>query len=107
MFRIAIFGIAALIALPAFAEPFHEMWAADTCHSVHEAMSFDPDEIDKNTAEYAAGMSMMTAAYGFLHGYAVANGWHEVEGFDYVEDFRETCGTYPARPPMMILTHLF
>lgn len=101
------FLLSALAASPAQTSIFQDMWVADCCDAVHEALSFDTADTDKSPAEYAEGLAVMASAYGFLHGYAVANGWHEVDGFDYVQEFRETCEEFPARPPIKILIHLF
>jgi len=105
--KTAAFLLVALVAQPAFSNPVQDLWGDNTCDAVHEAMSFDPDATHRSPAEYAEGLAMMASALGFLHGYAVANGWHEVDGFDYVAEFQETCAEQPARPPLMILIHLF
>lgn len=107
MKKTVVFLLAALVAQPALPNPVQDLWGSETCNAVHEAMSFDPDDIDKTPEEYAKGLATMSSAFGFLHGYAVANGWHEVDGFDYVSDFQETCAESPDRPPLMILIHLF
>ena len=105
--KTVLFLLAVLIAQPAFSNPVQDLWGSDTCNAVHEAMSLDPGDTGRSPAEYAGDLAMMASAFGFLHGYAVANGWHEVEGFDYVSDFQETCAEFPDRPPLMILIHLF
>lgn len=107
MKKTVAFLLGALIAQPALPNPVQDLWGASTCHGVHGAMSFDADDTSKPPAEYADGLATMASAFGFLHGYAVANGWHEVEGFDYVSDFQESCAASPDRPPLMILIHLF
>lgn len=107
MRRILPAVLVALVASEAAAQSLQDLWGADTCDALNEVLAFDPEKVDVPAEQYAEGLAVMSSAYGFLHGYAVANGWHEVDGFDYVSEFRETCAEYPARPPIKILIHLF
>lgn len=105
MLKIA--AIALLLATATNANPLQETWGAEDCQMLQQALDFDPDGVDRADADYAEDLAQMMLAIGFLHGYAVANGWDKVPDFDYVADFKAACREQTRVAPLQLLNHLF